>query len=150
MRASTLLSILAIVAPSVVLAAASPDAELDYSLESRELERRKYSPTCNNCTLQTTSVLSCLCDQTANGVTTQVAASLDLNTCITNMDGILMWYPSGQGFYSCSKARIASYGPFYLRAYCTARNGTQVYNRFFNLDNHIYNVNGSLVYDGKK
>lgn len=79
---------------------------------------------------------------------------------------------SGQGFYSCSKARIASYGPFYLRAYCTARNGTQVYNRFFNLgmhriqcrpqssmqpsklthqkDKHIYNVNGSLVYDGKK
>lgn len=93
MRATTLLGIFAIVTPSVVLAAAAPDAELDYSLEARELERRKYSPTCNNCTLQTTSVLSCLCDQTANGVTTQVAASLDLNTCITNMDGILMWYP---------------------------------------------------------
>lgn len=101
MRVSTLLGIFAVVTPSVALAAAAPDAELDYSLEVRGLERRKYSPTCNNCTLQTTSVLSCLCDQTANNVTTQVAASLDLNTCITNMDGVLMWYPKFVFIFSC-------------------------------------------------
>lgn len=92
MRTSTLLGILAVVGPSLVLAAATPAAELYPGVTARELEPRKYSPTCNNCTLQNGHLLNCLCDRTTNNITTQVDTSLDLNLCITNEDGILGWY----------------------------------------------------------
>jgi hypothetical protein len=74
-------------------------------------------------------------------------SSLDLNSCITNQNGIMSWYLQGGMGRSCTSAQLifGTDGTVHLQAGCLDMHD-QVITTMLNLSERIGNENGRLVY----
>ncbi|KAM7211101.1 Cyanovirin-N [Rhypophila decipiens] len=127
----SLLAIAATLATSVVgtpVATTGDAAALVSSeIETRDLQitKRSYVGTCKSCTLKDSS-LKCRC---RNNAGVEVDASIDLNRCLANDNGVLVWRAGG-GFYGSCGKQAPDFEP------------TEV-----NLNDRIHNNNGVLRCD---
>ena len=108
----------------------------------------QFSKTCNYTALQPPknfskkAILTADCRRRDGSINYE--ASINLNNYITNDNGYLRWASNGDFQESCYAAELI--GPHTIEALCRARNGNYYYDDI-DLDDHISNINGNLVYN---
>ncbi len=74
--------------------------------------------------------------------------SINLNDYITNNNGRLQWQPRGDFQESCYDSDVETEGStgLYIRTFCLDRQ-QYPHEAYINLDEHIANINGDLIYE---
>ncbi|KAM7187797.1 Cyanovirin-N [Rhypophila sp. PSN 637] len=139
-------SLLAIAATSAVgtpVATGDAAALISSEIETRDLKitKRSYAGSCKSCVLKD-SVLECKCHNSAQA---EVTAKLDLNQCLANANGVLVWRANGNFSGSCGQQSP------YTKYLDGSRYWTMCYNPAgdflpteVNLNDRIHNHNGVL------
>jgi hypothetical protein len=96
-----------------------------------------FAANCSNISLQGSNVLSASCP---TGGGTQMSTTLDLDSCITNSNGALMWGSSGNYAGSCSGCSLSG---TLLTCQCSDMNG-QAHSTTIDVNHQITNCSGAL------
>ncbi|KAM7188059.1 Cyanovirin-N [Naviculisporaceae sp. PSN 640] len=154
---SAVLVAIAAFAPSVFATpvaapeADTPDQEVTLSseplvLNGTAIEKRSFIKTCQSCREKWDNawVLECECKVSDRN---WPWTGIDLNTCIGNEDGRLVWRRNGNARDSCRPQGMGEYGDlneYLLIAACDGKDGYTNFGQRINLNEKIHNINGKL------
>jgi hypothetical protein len=99
---------------------------------------QQFQLTCRNFSLRR-SVLFAQCKTTAGLF---VDTNIDLNRCISNMNGVLTRTANGNFFLTCNHCNL--FRKWFLRCRCKRTNNS-FFNSDLNLSQFITNINGQLT-----
>ncbi|KAM7188126.1 Cyanovirin-N [Naviculisporaceae sp. PSN 640] len=127
-------------APTVNTERDTSSNENAVTVRDTSITKRSYTSTCNSCGI-TANYLECRCRNLA-GV--EPWSSLNLNNCLANSNGYLVWRRNGGYYNTCGGSLWQVYEGSWLKTTCAAANGAWVSTEI-NLNAKIHNQNGVLA-----